>query len=158
LNLFANLLGKSGSCPDPGYTPLAMNSDGSINSCTNPALSGSTISFYVHGAGGFGPPSPQALGLQVSFGACSAAVTNSSLIDGYVYKVDVSLPASPAFCLGLPTSVPGVPNYLSVTFSYDNMPVGPLSVPVNLDGTLPNVPPPGYPLPMYVWVNGNSMP
>ena len=43
---------------------------------------------------GLGSPSTQLQNLQVLAGSCSAAVTNTSLVDGFVYKVDVSLPSS----------------------------------------------------------------
>jgi hypothetical protein len=57
----------------------------------------STVSFFMHGVGGdsFGFLSPQqSLNVQAFVGYCPATVTNASLIDGFVYKVDVTLPAS----------------------------------------------------------------
>jgi len=102
LNLFADLTSNEVSCPAAnssanGFQPMATNADGSPNSCTNPAKYGSTVSFFVHGVGGevVGlPPLQQVVDLQAFVGFCSATVTNAALIDGFVYKVSVSMPAS----------------------------------------------------------------
>jgi uncharacterized protein (TIGR03437 family) len=157
LNLFANLSSSEISCANglstEGFQPLAVNADGSLNSCTNPAQYGSTVSFFVHGVGasqlGFPPPA-QFSGVQAYVDSCSAAVTNASLIDGFVYKVDVSLPASGLPCENF--SPVQSETYFQVTLSYNGVPAGPLLVPANLAGPVLNFSPPGEPMPMIVWV------
>lgn len=147
-NLFANLTGAAG-CPPVGFFPLAINADGSVNTCGSPARMGSTVSLYLHGLGGFGAPFPYAAGVQVSLGGCSAAVTGASLVASYVYKVDVAVPDSLSSCTGAPN---GSATYLPVTLTYNRQPVGPFAVPANLDGSIGAFTPPGQPLSMYVWV------
>ena len=153
LNLFADLSVNQLSCGNTptasGFQPVATNPDGSLNSCTNPARYGSTISLYAHGVGYFGPTPPQQLlNLQATVGNCSAAVTSTTLVDEFVYKVNVSLPASALPCW---ESFPGV-GYFPVTLSYNDMPVGPLAVPADLAGPVLSFTPPGQPLQMIVWV------
>jgi uncharacterized protein (TIGR03437 family) len=152
LNLFADLSANLISCPSAnfnanGFQPVAANADGSFNSCTNPARYGSTVSFFVHGVGGFAPP-PQLLNLQAFVGFCSAAVTNASLIDGFVYKVDVSLPASLLPCAEDYSAIQAE-NEFPVTLSYNGVPVGSRVVPTG--GPIINFSP-GEPMPMIVWV------
>ena len=58
LSLFANLLAGQSSCGgaspgNQGFQPLANNSDGTPNTCDNPAPAGSTVSFFMHGVGAF---------------------------------------------------------------------------------------------------------
>jgi uncharacterized protein (TIGR03437 family) len=158
VNLFANLSSSQISCPNSptayGFQPLATNADSSLNSCTNPAQYGSTVSFFVHGVGamqlGFPPPA-QFSGIQAYVDSCSAAVTTESLIDGFVYKVDVTLPVS-----GLPCEIVTAgqgETYFQVTLSYNGVPAGPLVVPANLAGPIQNFAPPGEPMQMVVWVH-----
>jgi uncharacterized protein (TIGR03437 family) len=72
MNLFADLSPAQVSCPaalvigNP-IQPVALNADGSANSCANPAKYGSAVSFFMHGVGGdaFGFQPPQQLGLNV---------------------------------------------------------------------------------------------
>jgi uncharacterized protein (TIGR03437 family) len=157
LNLFANLSSSNINCANAfttatGFQPVATNADGSLNSCTNPAAYGSTVSFFLHGAGGIGGPAGQLLNLQVTAGSCSAAVTNTSLIDGFVYKVDVSLPVSLLPCDEEYSYNQGE-NYFPVTFtSYNGAPVGPFYVPADLAGPVLSFSPPGIAMPMVVWV------
>ncbi len=110
--------------------PLAMNADGSTNSCTNPAKYGSTVSFFMHGVGGdvFGFQPPRQLGssVQAVVGDCPAAVTNTSLIDNFKYKVDVTMPASLLPCAQASSNF--AVNSFWVTFSYNGNPVGPFGV------------------------------
>jgi uncharacterized protein (TIGR03437 family) len=157
LNLFANLSANQVSCDggltSSGIQPLATNADGSINSCMNPAQYGSTVSLYVHGAGamqlGF-PPSPQLPGVQALVDSCSVAVAPGALIDGFVYKVDLSLPAQGLACDTLSSGLGET--YFQVTLSYNGAPVAPLIVPANLAGGVLDFSSPGEPLPMVVWV------
>ncbi len=153
LNLFADLSTLLNPCPDVpsdiGFQPMATNADGSTNSCTNPAKAGSTVSFYVHGAGGFGPPPPRLVNLHASLGfGCTALVTDASLISSFVYKVDVSLPASLEPCAEFFSGTEGVP----LTLRYNDAPVGPLTIPANLAGPELSFSPPGEPMRMIVWV------
>jgi uncharacterized protein (TIGR03437 family) len=146
LNLFANLSTNQNPCPnvpsDVGFQPLAANADGSLNSCTNPAKAGSTVSLFVHGVGGFGSAPSQLVNLHASFGfVCTALVSKASLITDFVYKVDVSLPASLAPCDQVFSGAEGVP----LTLSYNENPVGPFSIPADLSGALLSFSPPGDP-------------
>ncbi len=156
LNLFANLSASEVSCPAAnfianGFQPLAMNADGSLNSCANPAAYGSAVSFFVHGVGaiqlGF-PPAPQLLNLQAFVGGCSTAVLNASLITGFDYKVDVAMPSSLLPC-AQSYSTNEAENSFTVTLSYNDAPVGPLVLPAG--GPTVNFSP-GQPMPMVVWV------
>jgi uncharacterized protein (TIGR03437 family) len=138
LNLFADLSPAQVSCPD-GVTignpiqPVALNADGSPNSCGNPAKYGSTVSFFMHGVGGdaFASQPPQQLSnVQALVGWCSATITNASLINNFVYKVDLTLPATLLPCAQSYTNLPV--NSFYVTFSYNGNIVGPRSVPFNV--------------------------
>jgi uncharacterized protein (TIGR03437 family) len=154
LNVFADLSTNILPCPGlgnlGGFQPVANNADGSINSCANPAKYGSTVSFYAHGVGAFQlgfPPVPELLNVQAFVGNCSAPVTKAALSTDYVYKLDVTLPATQTPCgqnIG-----PRTENVFSVTFSYNGLPVGPLVVPV--PGSL-FMGQPGQAMPMTVWV------
>jgi len=157
MNLFADLSPTQVSCPaalvigNP-IQPVAMNADGSANSCANPAKYGSTVSFFMHGVGGdaFGFQPPQQLGLNVQalVGYCSATVTNASLIDNFVYKVDVTMPASLLPCAQAYSNL--AVNFFYVTFSYDGNTVGPRGVPMWNGGPIINLP--SEPMQMTVWV------
>ena len=155
LNLFADLSTDQVSCPaaitiDYGFQPVAMNADGSANSCAHPATYGSTVSFFMHGVGGntFGFQPPQQLSnVQAFAGNCPATVTNISAID-FIYKVDVTLPASLLPCSDEYSS--SAENSFFVTFSYNGNPVGPLTVPFPNGGAIVNLP--SEPMPMTVWV------
>jgi uncharacterized protein (TIGR03437 family) len=154
LNLFANLSTNQNPCPgvastQTGFQPVAANADGSLNTCTNAAAAGSTLSLFVHGAGGYGSPPSPLVNLSASFGfGCTVLVTNASLASAFVYKVDVSLPASLAACGEVFNGSEGIP----ITLSYNNTPVGPLSIPADLAGPLLSFSPPGQPMQMIVWV------
>jgi uncharacterized protein (TIGR03437 family) len=156
LNLFADLSANLIPCSAAevdanGFQPVALNADGSRNSCTNPARYGSSVSFFVHGVGaiqlGFPPPS-QLLNVQAFAGTCSAEVTDASLITNFVYRVDVALPPAESPCGGM-TSAAFPENYLSFTLSFNGAPAGPRVVPTG--GPTVNFSP-GEPMPMIVWV------
>ena len=153
LNLFADLSSNQVRCDQAnfianGFQPVAANADGSMNSCTSPARYGSTVSLFVHGVGGLAPP-PQLLNLQAYVGLCSAAVTNATLVNDYVYKVDVKLPDSPLPCADAYSSMQAEGQF-PVTLSYRGVPVGPVVVPTG--GPIINFGP-GSPMPMIVWVH-----
>ena len=151
-NLFANLASNEVPCPragiiDNGFQPVATNADGSLNSCENPAQYGSVVSFFVHGVG---PPVGQLPGVQATVGQCSAAVENTSVVDGLVYKMDVRLPGSLLPCATGYSDL-SAENGLAVTLSYGGAPVGPLFLPSGGAGPIVTAAP-GQPMPMIVWV------
>lgn len=157
LNLFADLSDNEVACPSAnfianGFQPVAMNADGTMNSCASPAKFGSTVSFSVHGVGaiqlGF-PPAQQLLDLQAIVGACSAAVENTSLVTAFVNKVDVRIPGSLWPCANGYNQA-SAENSFSVFLSRDGEPVGPRIVPVP-SGPIVNFSP-GQPMPMVIWV------
>jgi uncharacterized protein (TIGR03437 family) len=158
MNLFANLSSNQVSCQAGfiisganGFQPLAVNGDGSTNSCANPAKYGSTVSFFMHGVGyEFIQPPPQLLNVQALVGACSATITNASLIDSFVYKVDVTMPVSLLPCAQAYNGSTAE-NAFAVTFQYNGAAVGPRVVPVPNGGPIINFAP-GEPMPMIVWV------
>jgi uncharacterized protein (TIGR03437 family) len=128
-NLFANLSATVGTCvgtiiTNTGFQPLAQNADGSLNSCANPAKLGSTVSFFVDGAGG---NTSVPLALVASIGECSATAYGS-VIDGFVYKMETPLPSSLKSCAVSSVSTPGAVFSLPVTFSSNDTPVGPVYV------------------------------
>jgi uncharacterized protein (TIGR03437 family) len=150
LNLFANLTSPEASCASGifngnGVQPLALNADGSVNSCANPAKYGSTVSLFMEGAGGYASSPPQSLNPQAYVGYCAAAVPNASLIDGFVYKVDVTMPASQLPCAE-DYSANQPETGFPVTLSYNGLPVGPLYVPAAGSPVTNN------PVPVIVWV------
>jgi uncharacterized protein (TIGR03437 family) len=152
LNFFADL-STNVSCPDvpnnfPGFQAVALNADGSSNSCHNPAKYGSTVSLFVHGAGGLVDPPSRLTNMQASVGSCSAVAGDAALIDNFVYKVDVNLPASLASC----DSVFNGPQGEAVSLRHNGAPVGPFNVPVNLAGPSVDFTPPGTPMTMIVWM------
>jgi uncharacterized protein (TIGR03437 family) len=72
----------------PGIA-LALNSDGSLNSHTNPAAFGSVVAVFVNGDA----PGPDVLQEPAAFYAANGwQVTSFALISPYVYQVDVCLP------------------------------------------------------------------
>ena len=154
LNLFADLSSSLNPCPDAaltdvGFHPVAENADGSKNSCTNPAAAGSVVSLFVHGAGGFGAPPVPLLNLHASIGAgCTALVTNTTLLKGIVYKLEVSLPVTFESCGEHFSGTAGIP----LTRSYNDAPVGPFNIPADLAGPALSFSPPGDPMRMIVWV------
>jgi uncharacterized protein (TIGR03437 family) len=157
MNLFADLSPTRVSCPaalvlgNP-IQPVAINADGSANSCANPAKYGSTVSFFMHGVGGdafaFQPPQKLGLNVQALAGYCSTTVTNASLIENFVYKVDVTMPASLLPCAQDYSNL--AVNFFYVTFTYNGSTVGPRHVPYPNGGPIVNLP--GEPMEMTVWV------
>lgn len=153
-NLFATLTSDLVSCPgieQIGFQPVALNADGSMNSCTNPAKPGSTVFFFIHGVGAEQPGLPlaqQLTSMEAFIGPCATPVTSASLINASVYQVGVTMPKS---------VLPCVLNYetanetgFSVTFSYNGIAVGPRTDPIP-GGEVINFPP-NQPMPMIVWV------
>jgi uncharacterized protein (TIGR03437 family) len=157
MNLFATLTSNEIMCTPAkesanGFQPLALNADGSPNSCTNPAKYGSTVSFFMHGVGAESsgiPPAPQLFNLQAFVGQCSQTITNAALIDGFVYQVDVSMPSALLPCAISSYSPISAENPFTVTFTYNGETVGPRVIPSG--GPFINFAP-GQPMPMIVWV------
>ncbi len=91
-NLFADLSQNGVNCFGgvQGLTPVANNTDGSRNSCSNPAKVGSIVSSYVHGIGSAACGSC----FDVTVGGLSAAVVNVMAVNAFVTRVDVQLPNS----------------------------------------------------------------
>ena len=155
LSLFAELQGSLLECPafpgGQGYLPLAKNADGSANSCTNPAQAGSTVSFFMQGVGaeqlGF-PPVSEISGLTATLGYCTAQVVKTTLVEGFVYQVDVAIPASLPACAGGTT--PNGMYQVQPTFNYNGTPVGPFIVPP--PGALSFYYAPGLLMPMVVYL------
>jgi len=153
LNIFANLSADA-SCA--GFLPLAANADGTLNSCTNPAKSGTTISFFVEGAGGLGPPPTpgQELSDMAAYvGACGAGVTRAPAINNYVFRVDVALPPASLPCANgySPVSSTGMELNYPVFLYYRGEPIGPYVVPVPSGSPIFNFSP-GQAMPMLIWV------
>jgi hypothetical protein len=131
-----------------GFQPVAMNADGSLNSCTNPAKFGSTVSLFIEGGSPTpGPPPTQLPALQAFVGGGCPVLVNTSLTNGFVYQADVQLPASIFSCIEPPYNGVG---FFAVTFSYNGAGVGPLVVPPPPNVVADYVP--GQPMPMIVWV------
>ena len=150
MNLFATLTSNEVSCARAeqiGFQPVALNEDGTMNSCTNPAKPGSTVFFFLHGVGAVLPP-PQLTNVEAFVGPCAAPVTNASLVNGFVYQIGMTMPQSVSACL-LDYENPKE-NGFSVTFSYNGLPVGPRTLPVP-PGEVVNFAP-NQPMPMIVWV------
>jgi uncharacterized protein (TIGR03437 family) len=83
------------------FAAFALNSDGTRNSPQNPAQPASAISLFLNGIGsgpalpefgGFQPPAPQLLGIDVICGYQSAEVLKVVQTTPYVWRVDVRLP------------------------------------------------------------------
>jgi hypothetical protein len=72
------------------------------------------------------------------------AVTDGSLISGFVYKVDVSLPAPGLPCESF--SAGQDETHFQVTLSYNGAPAGPLVISANLAGPLRSLSPPSEPI------------
>jgi uncharacterized protein (TIGR03437 family) len=155
LNLFADLTSNEVPCPSDianGFQPVVRNQDGKLNSCSNPAPYGSTVSFFAHGVGasqlGF-PPVSQLSNLVAYVGNCAVAIENAPLLGDFVYQVEVPLPSSLLPC-AQSYSLTAAENPFPITFSYNGAPVGPFVVPVP-GGAIVNFEP-GQPMPMIVWV------
>jgi uncharacterized protein (TIGR03437 family) len=130
LNLFADIAVGT-VCPSYPlsltYQPIALNPDGTRNTCTNPAKFGSLVSFFVHGVGTqqLGSSMPDTVtGIEAQAGSCAANVENVAR-SGIVYKVDVRLPATLVPCA---TFNSNAINPLFLTFTYNGAPVGPLMI------------------------------
>jgi uncharacterized protein (TIGR03437 family) len=107
------------------FEALALNGDGSTNSCTAPAQAGGIISLFVDGTGG--PLAPNILGMVAHFGQCAASVENASLLNGLVYQLDMRLPTTIPICVGA-FGPEGIAQFGFVQLSYGDTPVGPTTL------------------------------
>jgi len=144
-SLFTDLFATPPASCTQGFPPpvLARNADGSINSCSQPAKPGSTISLYLNGVG---------IGTEGYFGffsifdsdvvinGASAEVVNLANENDWVTRVDVRLPASLA-------ATPGTQAF-NVTVRESGLPVGPLSLTPGLSPYLAA----GASVPLSIWV------
>jgi uncharacterized protein (TIGR03437 family) len=78
------------SITSPGFIPLALNSDRSVNSAANPAQSGSTVSVFVNGI----VPNSQIVSDPVQLFATDGwRVTNLTQATPFVLRADVQVPS-----------------------------------------------------------------
>ncbi|HYL78821.1 MAG TPA: SBBP repeat-containing protein [Bryobacteraceae bacterium] len=152
-NLFAIVAPSSVGCSPPGVqapagglAPLTLNQDGTINSCDNPAKSGSVVSFFVDGLGGqvsadggFVPTFSGSIPLVAQIGNLSVQVVNVGNIDDYVSRIDVRIPD------GFFRSVTFVPISFLIVSTNGVVPVGPR-------GSFSASQPFGVPLAVNIWV------
>jgi len=117
-------LGKCGYLLDVqlGPLPLAFNSDGSPNTCLNPAPAGSVVRIFLAGLGATAPapvtgsvnPSPGIpLNLPITFGGgLAAAVVSAVALPGSisgVWQVDLRMPANQTGAIPVSLLVDSVP-------------------------------------------------
>lgn len=151
-SMFAALFGAAPCTPPSGVAAyglavVARNQDGSINSCANPAHSGSAISLFLNGMGGIFstnsgevPLTPEEIAVAVNIGEWSAQVVNVAAENDWVWRVDVLTPPVQAVKNTLVTVIVGMPENLVAA--------GPLTpeLPVSDIAT------PGTPLPVAIWI------
>src|SRR5579871_3381047 len=154
-SLFADLPGAATSCTANGvtyfgaFTALAMNADGSVNSCSHPAQAGTVISLFVNGMGVDGitsPWLPSAIPVAVQIGRWSAEVRNVLAQTPFVWQVDVVIPEAAAQAH---ESLAGVT--MDMNFQDGIMPVGPIAV----QSSAPSYTTPGTALTLNVWIAGS---
>jgi uncharacterized protein (TIGR03437 family) len=93
-HLFMNMAGTYDRTANPsgGFMALALNADGSLNSGTNPAKQGSTVSVFVNGL----VTNPDVTSSPVElYAAYGWTVTKVSRITPFVIRVDAQTPAVP---------------------------------------------------------------
>jgi len=156
-SVFADLSGTVSSCTVDGitysgsFTDLAINADGSVNSCQHRATPGSVISLFLNGLGvdfSFGEIqawTPSLIPIAVTIGPWSAEVVNVTAESPFVWQVDVKIPEAAAAQTGLFL----FPVTMDMNFINGVVPVGPLSV----QAFTPNYNAPGTPLTLGVWVS-----
>ncbi len=144
-SLFADLFASPPASCTQGYPPpaLARNADGSINSCLQPAKSGSTISLYLNGVG-IGTEDYfdffSIFDFDVVINGGSAEVVNVAHENDWVTRMDVRLPASLK-------ATPGTQAF-NLTVRESGLPVGPLSLTPRLSPYLPA----GTSQPLVIWI------
>jgi uncharacterized protein (TIGR03437 family) len=77
--------------PSPGFIPMALNADGSVNTSTNPAPQGSVVSVFVNGLA----PDPSIVSAPIQLSTVDGwAVTNVVQVNPFVLRVDARVPPS----------------------------------------------------------------
>ncbi len=71
-----------------GLLPLALNPDGSVNSCLNPASAGSPITLFLNGLGVTSPP------VITATGATVVSISTVTAIISGVWQLNIQMPAS----------------------------------------------------------------
>jgi uncharacterized protein (TIGR03437 family) len=80
--------------PSPGFVPMALNADGSVNSSTNPAPQGSIVSVFVNGL----VPNPDVVSGPVQLSTTDGwSVTNIAQVNPFVLRVDARVPQN-SYC------------------------------------------------------------
>jgi uncharacterized protein (TIGR03437 family) len=73
----------------PGFIPLALNADGSVNTSTNPAAHGSVISVFVNGLA----PDPEVTSAPIQLSAVDGwSVMNIVQVNPFVLRVELQTP------------------------------------------------------------------
>ena len=151
-SLFADLSGIITQCTVgsviyfSAFQVFALNADGSVNSCSNPAKVGSTVSLFVNGMGAEGvegPWTPSAVPVSVRLGRWSAEVTNVVAQTPFVWQVNVVAPEGLSVGSQSEAKVE-----MDMDFQNGVEAVGPLAVAT----TPPMYPLPGTPAPLTLWV------
>ena len=159
-SLFGDLSGVFSSCTvgeityNSAYLDLAINADGSVNSCAHPAQAGGTVSLFLSGLGidtNFGqikPWTPATIPLSVAIGPWSAEVVNVSALNAFMWQIDARIPVAAAPATGRAEAA--VTMYLYT--SNGPVPVGPLSA----GSYYPFYATQGTPLPLSIWVSAGA--
>jgi uncharacterized protein (TIGR03437 family) len=151
--LFGDLSGTVSSCTVGdityygAYIAVAVNADGTFNSCSHPARAGTAISLLVNGLGVNGNMQAWAasqIPVSVTIGHWSAEVVNVTAQTPFVWQVDALVPSA-ATQKGLSL----VPVTMDMNFWNGVVDVGPLAV----DEFYPFYAIPGTPFPLSVWVS-----
>lgn len=150
-SLFANLTLVTVTCGNGTYggisIALAINADGTLNSCEHPAKQGEVISLFLNGMGIIGVPgvnapwTPESIPVVVQIGAWSAEVAKISALNPFMWQVDVVVPTAMPY--GGPTPVS-----MDINTQHGVMPVGPLAT----APLPPSYTSQGVPMPINVWV------
>jgi uncharacterized protein (TIGR03437 family) len=136
----------------PWVALLAMNSDGSRNSCDNPAVSGSVVTIFLNGvaatAGGAFPPTGSITGFAPAPFASQVDVRDNSgegpLPAGPLYPVPGTIAGVYQLAVQLPTLIATREDYLRL-LSIGGVPAGPFAA----DSVIPTT---ISPTPAIVWV------
>ncbi len=151
-SLFADLSGAVTQCTIgtltyySSFNVFALNADGTVNSCSNPATVGSTVSLFVNGMGANGiaaPWLPSAIPVAVRIGYWSAEVTSVVAQTPFVWQMNVIVPEA------LATGAQSAANVaMDMDFTTGVTAVGPFAV----AGTQGAEASAGMPIPVTLWV------
>jgi uncharacterized protein (TIGR03437 family) len=114
---------------EAGVVALALNEDGSVNSCTNPARAGSTFTLFVNGIGtfAFNETTGGFNGANPELDASSVAISNGA----YSIEVDAftDVPGGISGTGQIVARVPDtitIPQAMNLTLNFDGLQAGPL--------------------------------